>query len=56
MEGRQEGRLVDRKEERKRGRHDGKRVTGRGRMVDVAGRWSRRKMGKNVGRMIHRTV
>ena len=25
-------------------------------MVDVAGRWSRRKMGKNVGRMVHRTV
>ena len=56
MEGRQEGRLVDRKEEGKKRRHDGKRVTGRGRMVDVAGRWSRRKMGKNVGRMIHRTV
>ena len=48
--------MVDRKEERKRGRHDGKCVTGRGRMVDVAGRWSRRKMGKNVGRMVHRTV
>ena len=48
--------MVDRKEERKRGRNKGKRVTGRGRMVDVAGRWSRRKMGKNVGRMVHRTV
>ena len=49
MESRHGGRLVDRKEERKRGRHDG-------RMIDVAGRWSRRKMGKNGGRMVHRTV
>ena len=48
--------MVDRKDERKRGRHEGKLVTGRGRMVEVAGRWSRRKMGKNVGRMVHRTV
>ena len=56
MEGRQEGRRVDRKEERKRGRYEGKRVTGRGGLVEVAGRWSRRKMGKNVGRMVRRTV
>ena len=48
--------MVDRKEERKRGRHEGKLVTGRGRMVEVAGRWSKRKMGKNVSRMVHRTV
>ena len=48
--------MVDRKKERKRGRHDGKRVTGRGRMIDVAGRWPKRKMGKHVGRMVNRTV
>ena len=36
MEGRQEGWRVDRKEERKRGRQEGKKVTGRGRLVEVS--------------------
>ena len=36
MEGGQEGRRVERKEERKRGRHEGKVVTGRGRLVEIS--------------------
>ena len=56
MEGRQEGRKVDSKEERRRSRHEGKMVTGRGRLVGVAGRWSRRKVDRNVGRMLGRMI
>ena len=56
MEGRQEGWRVGRKGERKRERHKGKLVTCGGRMVEVSGRWSGRKLGRNVGGMVHRMV
>ena len=56
MEYRQEGWRVERKEERKRGRHEGKVVTGRGRMSEVAGRCARRKRCRNIDRLEGRMI